>query len=392
VVVIPVRSRWRSGVCVVPPSWASRVGERGAPSPPRCKELCRCPASCHHPTRESHRCHPGPCPPCRQPCLLALPRCSHRCPEPCHDLVLVRSQQVQLAGPWEQPSEPAFVKKALPCPPCQVPIPTSCFGEHEVSPVPCHRRGRFSCNRPCGRPLTCGNHSCTRDCHTVTDGNKSQCEVCEEGCVKPRPPGCPHPCPLPCHRGDCPPCGQMIRQRCHCKISMLYVECRKLTSADEQTKTELSSCNNQCPKELSCGHRCKEVCHPGVCEEKCQQRVKVRCPCKRIKKEFPCSRSREQQCVQCDNACRDQQKKASQLKEAEERAAQEEEQKKLQEELEAFEKRQRGGRRSKKRGRREELEGERGRGGWWRRCGGFVLVPLGGALLAAATYYLLSLP
>lgn len=32
--------------------------------------------------------------------------------------------QVQLAGPWEQPSEPAFIKKALPCPPCQVPIPT----------------------------------------------------------------------------------------------------------------------------------------------------------------------------------------------------------------------------------------------------------------------------
>ena len=36
--------------------------------------------------------------------------------------------------------------------------------------------------------------------------------------------------------------------------------------------------------QLSCGHRCKQVCHPGVCEEKCQQRVKLRCPCKRIKK------------------------------------------------------------------------------------------------------------
>ncbi|XP_045920034.1 low affinity immunoglobulin gamma Fc region receptor III-like [Micropterus dolomieu] len=36
--------------------------------------------------------------------------------------------------------------------------------------------------------------------------------------------------------------------------------------------------------DLSCGHRCKQVCHPGVCEEKCQQKVKLRCPCKRIKK------------------------------------------------------------------------------------------------------------
>lgn len=42
----------------------------------------------------------------------------------------------------------------------------------QVSPVPCHRRGRFSCKRPCGRPLTCGNHNCSRECHLVTDGDK----------------------------------------------------------------------------------------------------------------------------------------------------------------------------------------------------------------------------
>lgn len=60
-----------------------------------------------------------------------------------------------------------------------------------------------------------------------------QCEVCDEGCAKRRPAGCPHSCPLPCHPGDCPPCSQMIRQRCHCKISMLYVECTSV-----QTHTE----------------------------------------------------------------------------------------------------------------------------------------------------------
>uniref|UniRef100_A0A8C2ZV98 Nuclear transcription factor, X-box binding-like 1 n=1 Tax=Cyclopterus lumpus TaxID=8103 RepID=A0A8C2ZV98_CYCLU len=311
-------------------------GRERSTRPPRCKETCRHPPSCHHPSRETHRCHPGPCPPCRLPCLLPLPRCSHTCPPPCHDQVLVKSQQVGgLAGPWEQPSEPAFVQKALPCPPCQVPIPTSCFGEHEVSAVPCHRRGRFSCQRPCGRPLTCGNHDCSRECHLVTDDPSItlslQCKVCEEGCSKPRPPGCPHPCSRPCHPGNCPTCSQMIRQRCHCKISLLYVECT----------------SNQSLMFILCGHRCKQVCHPGVCEEKCQQKVKLRCPCKRIKKE----------------------------------------------ELEAFEKRQqRGGRRSKKRGRREEEVDEEARraGRWWRRCAGFVLVPLGGALLSAAAYYLLT--
>uniref|UniRef100_A0A3P8P1K2 RING-type domain-containing protein n=1 Tax=Astatotilapia calliptera TaxID=8154 RepID=A0A3P8P1K2_ASTCA len=318
---VEVRCTCGSTVLVVP------CGRERTTKPPRCKEACRCPPSCHHPTREAHRCHPGTCPPCKQPCLLPLPSCSHTCPQPCHDVVLVKSQQVHLAGPWEQPSEPAFVKKALPCPPCQVPLPTACFGEHEVSPVPCHRQGRFSCKRPCGRPLTCGNHSCSRECHLVNiillvaspDLISLQCEVCEEGCSKPRPSGCPHSCPRPCHPGACPPCSQMIRQRCHCKISLLYVECTKLTAADEQTKEALSSCNNQCPKELSCGHRCKQVCHPGVCEETCQQKVKLRCPCKRIKKVKP-------KVALCTVATL----LGIPLKEAEQRAAQEEEQRKLQ--------------------------------------------------------------
>lgn len=223
----------------------------------------------------------------------------------------------------------------------------------------------------------------------MADGDK--CEVCEEGCSKPRPPGCPHTCPRPCHLGDCPTCSQMIRQRCHCKISLLYVECTKLTSVDQRTKVELGSCNNQCPKELSCGHRCKQVCHPGVCDAKCQQKVKLRCPCRRIKKEFLCSLSPPS--VECDDTCRDQQRAVSQLKEAEQRAAQEEEQRKLQEELEAFEKRQqRGGRRNKRRGRKEELEDDGGRWGRWRRCVLLLLVPVGGALLSAAAFYLLSSP
>uniref|UniRef100_A0A8C7J6Z6 Nuclear transcription factor, X-box binding like 1 n=1 Tax=Oncorhynchus kisutch TaxID=8019 RepID=A0A8C7J6Z6_ONCKI len=206
-------------------------GRERSTKPPRCKELCRSPPSCHHPSRETHRCHPGPCPPCRQACLLALKRCQHPCPQPCHDQVMVKtSDRVSVSGPWEQSSEPAFVRKALPCPPCLVPIPTACLGEHEVSPVPCHRRGPFSCKRVCGRTLTCGNHSCTKDCHRVTaTTNKLQagpeCVVCEEGCVNPRPPGCPHPCLLACHPGSCPPCQQMTRQRCHCKISLLYIDC-----------------------------------------------------------------------------------------------------------------------------------------------------------------------
>lgn len=53
-----------------------------------------------------------------------------------------------------------------------------------------------------------------------------ECLQCEEGCSKSRPVGCPHPCVLPCHPGECPPCIQMLRIKCHCKITTLYVECR----------------------------------------------------------------------------------------------------------------------------------------------------------------------
>lgn len=63
----------------------------------------------------------------------------------------------------------------------------------------------------------------------------------------------------------------------------------------------------------------------------------------------------------------------------------------VQEELEAFEKRQqRGGRRSKRRGRREEVDHPGSASGSWRRCATFVLLPLGGVLLSAAAYYLMS--
>lgn len=55
-----------------------------------------------------------------------------------------------------------------------------------------------------------------------------ECLHCEEGCSKSRPSGCPHPCVLPCHPGECPPCVQMLRIKCHCKITSLYVECRSV--------------------------------------------------------------------------------------------------------------------------------------------------------------------
>lgn len=76
------------------------------------------------------------------------------------------------------------------------------------------------------------------------------------------------------------------------------------------------------------------------------------------------------------------------MKEAELKAAQEEELRKQQEELEAFERRLKGaGRRNKRRRKGEEPEDE-GQGLWGRRGISLVLLSVGGALLAAAYFYL----
>uniref|UniRef100_A0A2K6NYH5 Nuclear transcription factor, X-box binding like 1 n=1 Tax=Rhinopithecus roxellana TaxID=61622 RepID=A0A2K6NYH5_RHIRO len=234
-------------------------GRERTTRPPKCREQCSRPPTCHHTSQEKHRCHFGSCPPCHQPCQKVLEKCGHLCPAPCHDQALIKQTgRHQPTGPWEQPSEPAFIQTALPCPPCQVPIPMECLGKHEVSPLPCHAVGPYSCKRVCGRILDCQNHTCMKECHKVTkiDGctgkNKAgpECLRCEEGCSKSRPLGCLHPCILPCHPGECPPCVQMLRIKCHCKITSLYVECRKITTADVNEKNLLSCCKNQCPKEV----------------------------------------------------------------------------------------------------------------------------------------------
>ena len=51
--------------------------------------ISRIPPDCHHPSRLPHRCHFGPCQPCRQICGKAYPNCSHQCPAMCHAAVIV---------------------------------------------------------------------------------------------------------------------------------------------------------------------------------------------------------------------------------------------------------------------------------------------------------------
>ncbi|XP_022662440.1 transcriptional repressor NF-X1-like [Varroa destructor] len=156
------------------------------------KGICR---KCQHVSFDELRCHcghsvvypPVPCntpvPECKQLCAREH-RCRHPVTHPCH-------------------SEPV-------CPPCTSLTEKKCHGGHELRRnIPCHL-DNVSCGRPCGRPLSCGRHSCDKTCHA------GECPTsCEQPCKVPRK--CGHPCKLPCH-DECPTstCFTQVEVSCTC--------------------------------------------------------------------------------------------------------------------------------------------------------------------------------
>ncbi|KHN96444.1 Single-stranded nucleic acid binding R3H [Metarhizium album ARSEF 1941] len=112
---------------------------------------------------------------------------------------------------------------------------------------------------------------------------------CGQTCSKPRPT-CPHPCPLQCHAGPCPPCGLMgPTQSCFCGKK----ETRKLC---RETDYENGwSCQEICGDLLPCGeHSCSKPCHSGLCGD-CDMTVDAKCYCGRVEKQMPCCEREEPQ-------------------------------------------------------------------------------------------------
>ncbi|KAI1083034.1 hypothetical protein F5B20DRAFT_443826 [Whalleya microplaca] len=105
---------------------------------------------------------------------------------------------------------------------------------------------------------------------------------CGQTCSKPRGT-CPHPCPLECHAGPCPPCLLMgPSQSCNCG---------KHVSSKRCGETDYSrgwSCHEICGDLLPCGeHECQKECHPGLCGS-CTIPILSRCYCGRESKAIPC--------------------------------------------------------------------------------------------------------
>ncbi|KAL5012277.1 hypothetical protein ScPMuIL_010828 [Solemya velum] len=302
-------------------------GKEKSIKPPRCHQKCKNPPACHHARRGSHRCHFGDCPPCMQICSKKQEKCDHTCSSICHTALKVKvKENVRRAGPWE--SAPVVREEIVdrPCPPCAYPMPMQCLGEHETTNMPLEN---------------------AKDEFTAGIG----CESCESQCLQPRPQGCSHQCLLTCHPGNCPPCKQMIRMRCHCKVVVCHVPCHVWNSISPKEQSHKQSCGGSCPKNLPCGHKCGSVCHAGECTkpEKCDQRVKVKCKCKRKKKEFVCKDVQSGKAlVECDDFCESEKARKQKIEEEADIERKEKEQKKQQAELEEYERKFKGRKRKPK--------------------------------------------
>ncbi|XP_052277513.1 NF-X1-type zinc finger protein NFXL1-like [Dreissena polymorpha] len=326
-------------------------GREKVTKPPRCIYLCQKPPACDHSTRTPHNCHFGECPPCRQVCGKSLPKCAHTCLANCHIAFKVRYKDDRpRAGPWE--GAPQMIEKVVdkPCPPCMVPMTMMCYGKHETGTFACSVVQPYQCGRRCGRQLACGNHKCSLMCHTVEGANSPElagtnCEVCEVGCQFERPEGCTHECPNPCHPGPCPDCRQMFRMRCHCQVSVQFIECFKWVASNDRQKEALKVCGGPCPKQISCGHQCSLPCHAGPCTraDQCERKTTIRCKCRRQKREVKCRNAESEKAnLQCDEKCLEEQDKKKKVEDEERRKLQEEEEKKQRAELEEFERKTKG--------------------------------------------------
>ena len=287
-------------------------GKEKNTKPPKCREICSKKSNCHHKEQIKHYCHPDKCPQCKQVCDKDR-ECGHKCTANCHDNVKVKVENKgRPIGPWEEKG-PDFVTKKLPCPPCPVLLSVPCLDKHEIADLPCHNSKPYSCGRLCGRKLSCTNHTCTRQCHRVRQAPDSvlagiNCKKCSADCEIPRPAGCSHPCNKGCHSGPCSSCEVNLSMKCNCGLLLMYIKCGILTTASDTERAEITCCKDQCPKLMTCGHRCLLTCHVGQCSPStdCRKKVQLYCKCKRIKLGFKCNEvaaSHPDNLLPCDIAC-----------------------------------------------------------------------------------------
>ncbi|EPY23338.1 hypothetical protein AGDE_12885 [Angomonas deanei] len=190
------------------------------------------------------------------------------------------------------------------CPPCTRTRIQKCYCGKSEKTVGCSSEiYGYECEQVCGKPLSCGSHTCTAECHegpcpncrvlqevTCYCGAHSKKVRCGEGksyscgevCRKKRDCG-NHECGVLCHEGACQPCLRTpARQKfCPCGKTRLKVE---RTSCLDPVPT----CGLVCEIPLACGHLCWLTCHDETPCAPCREMIEEKCPCGNKQLRYPC--------------------------------------------------------------------------------------------------------
>ncbi|GFR59088.1 transcriptional repressor NF-X1 [Elysia marginata] len=295
--------------------------------PHSCGESCKRKrgGDCKHPC--TLLCHPGPCPPCSSMISVTCDcgkirknvRCSAKTQFKCDQVCGKKLNCLEHTCESECHRDP--------CHPCSVSKSQECFCSKTKRTVICgtdeYAMVSFSCEKPCGRTLNCGNHLCEELCHpgecapcSLSPSNLQFCAcgkteikllksperqscldpipTCTQICNKPMACGSalqPHLCDRPCHNGECGPCKKETTLRCKCGATEKKMPCevavtfnarnpfkcqkrcgkKKTCGRHKCSETcctmDIHICELVCGKKLSCGiHKCEELCHKGNCK------------------------------------------------------------------------------------------------------------------------------
>ncbi|GFN83518.1 transcriptional repressor nf-x1 [Plakobranchus ocellatus] len=333
---------WRCPGCqnestYIPSQYRCFCGRRRDPkyvrgeTPHSCGESCRRKRAgdCRHPC--TLLCHPGPCPPCSS--MISV-KCD--CGKIRKNIRCSATSQFKCDQVCEKKLNCSEHKCVLqchsgPCPPCAVSKSQGCFCKKEKRTVICgtneYAMISFSCEKPCGRTLDCGNHLCEELCHPgecapciLTPGNLRVCccgkteikdldnlqrqscldpvPTCGRVCHKPMACGLasdPHLCERNCHNGDCGPCSKQSTLRCECGATEKKMPCEVAVTFSE---TNPFKCQKRCGKKKTCGrHKCSDTCcvkDIHICEIVCGRKL----TCGIHKCEELCHRGNCKRCLQ----------------------------------------------------------------------------------------------
>ena len=269
--------------------------------PHSCGQTCSKPrATCPHPC--TLMCHAGPCPPCTlmgptQTCFCGKNTSTKRCSETDYGSGWSCQEVCGDLLPCGEHACSRLCHSGL-CGGCETPVPSACYCGKVKKDIPCDRRGdirdSFAYERQSESPdgAAAGESlwfEASFGCST-TCGRKFDCghHSCEKGC---------HPQderPAPC------PWSPSLVSHCPCGKTAL----EEISSEPRHSCLEaIPHCDKACEKLLSCGHLCVDKCHTGPCSP-CRQIADITCRCGRTTTTSICTQGSDAPPPQCFRVCR----------------------------------------------------------------------------------------